>query len=81
LSTPPFGCLQDHLYDRATAANGGVARPEARLYGAMVGGILFPVGMWWFSWTQFGNIHWIVPEIALVFIILGICASTELCFV
>ena len=47
----------------------------------MVGGILFPVGMWWFSWTQFGNVHWIVPEIALVFIILGICASTELCFV
>ncbi|KAL7415351.1 MFS general substrate transporter [Mrakia frigida] len=65
---------QDHLYDRATARNGGVARPEARLYSALVGGPLLPIGLWWFSWTQFGSIHWIVPCLALVPIIFGIYA-------
>lgn len=48
-------CLRpafSYLYDRATAQNGGVARPEARLYSALVGGPLLPLGLWWFSWTQ-----------------------------
>jgi hypothetical protein len=56
--------VQDYLYDRATERNGGVERPEARLYSAMVGAVIFPVGLWWFSWTSFANIHWIVPMIA-----------------
>jgi len=53
-----------YLYDRATAQNGGIARPEARLYSALVGGPLLPLGLWWFSWTQFGNVHWIVSFLA-----------------
>ncbi|CDZ96695.1 Synaptic vesicle transporter SVOP and related transporters (major facilitator superfamily) [Phaffia rhodozyma] len=63
---------QDHLYDKATAANGGVARPEARLYGMMAGAVIFPIGMWIFSWTQFGYVHWIAPIIALVPMVFGI---------
>lgn len=69
-----FNFIQDHLYDKATAANGGVARPEARLYSAMIGGPLLPIGLWWFSWTYFKSIHWIVPMLALVLIINGIYA-------
>ncbi|TIC55684.1 MFS general substrate transporter [Wallemia mellicola] len=64
--------LQDHLYQKATVKNGGVPVPEARLYGAQVGAILLPVGMFWYGWTLFPNIHYIVPIIALTPIILGI---------
>ena len=40
----------------------------------MVGGPLLPIGLWWFSWTWFKSIHWIVPMLALVLIINGIYA-------
>ncbi|KAK5120946.1 hypothetical protein LTR85_005730 [Meristemomyces frigidus] len=48
----------------------GVARkPEDRLPVAMIGGILFPVTMFWFAWTgEYNSIHWIVPCIAGVFL-------------
>lgn len=59
-----FGLTLLHLLIQA--ANGGKERPEARLYGAMVGGILFPIGLWIFSWTQFGHIHWIVSRASIL---------------
>ncbi|GAM91138.1 hypothetical protein ANO11243_091850 [Dothideomycetidae sp. 11243] len=43
--------------------------PEDRLVVAMIGGILFPVCMFWFAWTaNFNSIHWVVPTIAGVFL-------------
>lgn len=67
-----FNFIQDRLYQRATAKNGGVPVPEARLYGSLIGSVLLPVGMFWYGWTQFSYIHYIVPIIALTPIILGI---------
>ena len=32
------------------ASPGGVAPPEARLLGGMIGGVALPVGMFWFAW-------------------------------
>lgn len=44
-------------------------RPEDRLHLAMVGGVLFPVTMFWFAWTaEYNSIHWIVPTLAGVFL-------------
>ena len=63
---------QNHLYNKAAEKNNGVPIPEARLYGACVGAVLLPIGMFWFGWTQFSKVHWIVPIIALLPIILGI---------
>lgn len=37
--------------------------PEYRLLPAITGGILIPIGLFWFAWTTFPNIHWIVPII------------------
>ncbi|KAK4189583.1 putative transporter mfs2 [Podospora australis] len=52
-------------YTRVAAASpGGVAPPEARLPGAIVGSVLLPVGLFWFAWTNGREIHWIVPIIA-----------------
>ncbi|KII92919.1 hypothetical protein PLICRDRAFT_134932 [Plicaturopsis crispa FD-325 SS-3] len=56
---------QNRVYDRATARNGGVPVPEVRLYWSRVGAILLPVSLFWYAWTQFASVHWIVPTIAL----------------
>ncbi|CAG7924288.1 unnamed protein product [Penicillium olsonii] len=40
--------------------------PEARLIPGMVGSITLPVGLFWFAWTNFPHIHWIVCEIGTV---------------
>lgn len=43
--------------------------PEDRLPVAMIGGIMFPITMFWFAWTgEYNSIHWIVPTIAGVFL-------------
>ncbi|KAF3349551.1 polyamine transporter 1 [Verticillium dahliae] len=43
--------------------------PEDRLLMAMIGGVGFPITMFWFAWTgQFNSIHWSVPTIAGVFL-------------
>lgn len=44
---------------------GETLTPEDRLGIAKVGGILFPVTMFWFAWTgEYPSVHWIVPTIA-----------------
>jgi hypothetical protein len=40
--------------------------PEHRLYAAMIGSFLLPLGLFWFAWTARAEIHWIVPMIATV---------------
>lgn len=46
--------------------------PEGRLYFACLEAAFLPIGLFWFGWTTFSSIHWIVPAIALVFAMLGI---------
>ncbi|KAF4984497.1 hypothetical protein FZEAL_345 [Fusarium zealandicum] len=43
------------------ASKDGVAPPEARLPGSMIGGIAVPVGMFWFAWTSYTSVHWMSP--------------------
>jgi len=53
-------------------------KPEDRLPVAMVGGILFPITMFWFAWSAAYNyVNWIVPTLAGVFL----AASILLIFV
>ena len=46
--------------------------PEGRLYFACVESALMPIGLFWFGWTSFPHIHWIVPVIALGCATMGI---------
>ncbi|KAL4899755.1 hypothetical protein BDW74DRAFT_188919 [Aspergillus multicolor] len=39
--------------------------PEGRLYFACIESILMPVGLFWFGWTSYSSIPWIVPTIAI----------------
>jgi MFS transporter, DHA1 family, multidrug resistance protein len=44
-------------------------KPEDRLGNAMLGGIMFPVCMFWFAWTaNFNSVHWFVPTLAGTFL-------------
>jgi len=41
--------------------------PELRLPPAMVGSVLVTTTLFWFAWTTYRSVHWIVPIIATVF--------------
>ncbi|KAI5474818.1 fructose facilitator [Pseudohyphozyma bogoriensis] len=66
------GLWADAKYNRVTKENGGVPIPEYRLWGAMFFANCLPAGLFIFSFTQYGFVHWIAPVISLVLIILGI---------
>jgi hypothetical protein len=46
--------------------------PEGRLYFACVESALLPLGLFWFGWTQFGSIPWILPTLAVGCATMGI---------
>jgi MFS family permease len=46
--------------------------PERYLYSSCIQSPLLPVGLFWFGWTQFKSIHWIVPTLAVGCATMGI---------
>ncbi|KAH7494105.1 Efflux pump [Fusarium oxysporum f. sp. matthiolae] len=40
-----------------------ISEPEYRLPPCILGAILIPIGLFWFAWTTYSSIHWIVPII------------------
>lgn len=58
---------QERLYQQNVAKRG----PEARLYGAMVGGLLFPIGIFLFAFTA-GRTSAVGPLIALFILFFGV---------
>ena len=57
--------LGQKSYQRKLAANNGVTVPEWRLPPAIIGGLTFTVGLFWFGWTGYTrDIHWIVPTLS-----------------
>ncbi|KNG50873.1 major facilitator superfamily transporter [Stemphylium lycopersici] len=60
-------------YIRKLEANNNIPVPEWRLPIAMVGGVLFAAGLFWFGWSGYtGQIHWIVPVLSGLFTGFGI---------
>ena len=45
---------------------------EARLYFVCVEAALLPIGLFWFGWTSFPYIPWIVPTLAIGCATMGI---------
>lgn len=48
------------------------ATPEGRLYFSCIESALLPVGLFWFGWSSFPSIHWIVPTLAVGCATMGI---------
>ncbi|QKX53684.1 uncharacterized protein TRUGW13939_00764 [Talaromyces rugulosus] len=46
--------------------------PEGRLYFACIESILMPIGLFWFGWTSFSSVPWIVPAVAVGCATMGI---------
>lgn len=40
--------------------------PEYRLYSAMIGSVLAPVGIFWFGWTARPGVSWVSPAVAIM---------------
>ncbi|KAJ7902327.1 MFS general substrate transporter [Mycena leptocephala] len=63
LSTQPFW---NRLSAQAAAKHGGKAPPETLLIMGQVGGILVPLSLYWFAFTTYPHVHWIVPILASI---------------
>jgi multidrug resistance protein len=46
--------------------------PEGRLLPTCIGAAFLPVSLFWFGWTSFSEVHWIVPTISICFATLAI---------
>lgn len=52
-------------YNRKLKENGGLPVPEQRLLPMMVGATLFPIGIFWLSWTgNYPSISWAAPTMS-----------------
>jgi hypothetical protein len=59
---------QEYLFRRSAlkSGNNGRSPPEARLYWAAYGGLMFPLAMFVFAWTGRPWIPWAVPAVCLI---------------
>lgn len=67
--------IQDRLYLKSRSRNTerpGKPIPEARLYFAVPGSLLFTAGLFWYGWACRPSAHWIVPTIAVAVVGIGI---------
>ncbi|KAI0820695.1 MFS polyamine transporter [Trametes gibbosa] len=60
--------LLDTSYKRFCKRNGGVGKPEFRLPSLVPGSIMLPMGLFIVGWTARADVHWIAPDIGIVFI-------------
>jgi hypothetical protein len=59
----------------------GCPPPEQRLNGAMIGGPLLVVAIFWVGWTgAYKDVHWIVPELGTIPLGMGI-SMIFICFI
>ena len=59
-----YSIFDNKRYSRIEREHGGEAPPESRLPPAAVGAVAIPIGMFWFAWTNYPSIHWIVCIVA-----------------
>ncbi|CAI7586491.1 unnamed protein product [Penicillium pancosmium] len=67
--------IQDWFYFRSAKRNTekpGRPIPEARLYTAIPGSLLFAAGLFWYGWASMPDVHWIVPTIGITAAGIGI---------
>ena len=55
---------QERYYQRTIKSNGGRNIPEARVQLAKMASVTLPISLFWFAWTSYTSVHWIVPIIA-----------------
>jgi len=61
-----YSIWDNKRYSKVVDEHNGFAPPEARLPPTMLGGLLVPLGLIIFAWTNYAWIHWIVCILACV---------------
>ena len=61
-----YSVWDNKRYAKISDENDGFAPPEARLPPTMLAAACLPLGLFWFAWTNYPSIHWIVSIIATV---------------
>ncbi|KAK5120983.1 hypothetical protein LTR85_005767 [Meristemomyces frigidus] len=70
-----FMVMMQPGYNRKLAANNNIPIPEWRMPEAIIGGVLFALGLFWFGWTGYrADIPWIAPTLSGLFTGFGIMA-------
>lgn len=68
-------------YQPRLKARGGKILPEDRLPLVMLGGVLLPIGLFWFAWTSSPEILWVPQVMSAYFIGAGIMLVFSNCLV
>ena len=61
---PATNLWQERYYQRSIAKVDAKNVPEARVQLSKLAAIAFPISMFWFAWTSYQSVHWIVPILA-----------------
>ncbi|KAH7903661.1 major facilitator superfamily domain-containing protein [Hygrophoropsis aurantiaca] len=77
---PVFGFAVNLWCDRLYAKNFTRKGPEGRLYIAMIAGLALPIGCWLYTWTNWEQVHWIVPIIGITVIYASMFGIYLACF-
>ena len=64
--------LWQRNYLRLVRNNSNCSEPEYRLPPAIGGSILTVIGLFWFAWTTYPSVHWIVPIVGAGFFGAGV---------
>lgn len=56
--------FQEPYFQRKLRENNFKNSPEGRVMLGKIAGVTFPISLFWFAWTSYSSIHWIVPILA-----------------
>ncbi|KAJ5961201.1 uncharacterized protein N7479_008351 [Penicillium vulpinum] len=59
-----YSIWDNKRYVAVSNAHKGFAPPEARLPPCLIASVTIPIGLFWFAWTNYPSIHWIVSILA-----------------
>ncbi|KAJ9150380.1 MFS general substrate transporter [Pleurostoma richardsiae] len=71
IGTIIFGVASDRILKWKASQNGGVMKPEYRLYLLMPTAFGIPIGLFWYGWAAEEHTHWVVPILGTAFIGVG----------
>ena len=71
------GYITDLLWDRLKKRANGDTAPEYRIPLLIPGGMLIPIGLFWYGWSAQAKVHWIMPDIGAAIFGVGIIMNTQ----
>lgn len=80
LLVTPFYIIFTHHFIAGPILNGNFPAPERRLIPALFISPFVPAGMYLFAWTSRPDIHWTVPTVGFMLILMGVLILLQCMF-